>query len=198
MSGIVRLNRRAFMRNAGATAIAGAAGGLVGGASPAAAQSSTSIPRLANGKYDFDTPYNRVGTDCSRWDSPALRYPEGVFKYGMGVASMDFECAPCITEALQERIQHHNWGYLSTTQPLRDGILKWNGERHGLDLDPASIVISDGVYPGVIAALRSFVPIGNKVLLTTPAYSGFYGMARAARVDTVDSPMPYRHGRYAI
>ena len=65
--------------------------------------------------------------------------------------------------------------------------MKWNGERHGLDLDPASIVISDGVYPGIIAALRSFVPIGNKVLLTTPAYSGFYSMARAARVDTVDS-----------
>ena len=198
MSSIVRLDRRTFMRNAGATAIAGATGGLVSGTSSAAAQSSTSIPRLPNGRYDFDTPYNRVGTDCSRWDSPALRYPEGVFKYGMGVASLDFECAPCITEALQERIQHHNWGYLSTTQPLREGILKWNGERHGLDLDPASIVISDGVYPGIIAALRSFVPIGNKVLLTTPAYSGFYAMARAARVDTVDSPMLYRNGRYEI
>ncbi len=76
--------------------------------------------------------------------------------------------------------------------------MKWNGERHGLDLDPDSIVISDGVYPGAIAALRSFVPIGNRVLLTTPAYSGFYGMARAARVDTVDSPMLYRNGRYEI
>ena len=52
--------------------------------------------------------------------------------------------------------------------------------------------------PGVIAALRSFVPIGNKVLLTTPAYSGFYSMARAARVDTVDSPMLYRNGRHEI
>ena len=42
------------------------------------------------------------------------------------------------------------------------------------------------------------MPIGNKVLLATPAYSGFYGMARAARVDTVDSPMLYRDGRYEI
>ena len=198
MSRIARLDRRTFLRSAGATAIAGAAGSVATGASVAAAQSSSSIPRLANGKFDFDTPYNRVGTDCSRWDSPALRYPDGVFKYGMGVASLDFECAPCITEALQERIQHHNWGYLSTTQPLRDGIVKWNGERHGIDLDPDSIVISDGVYPGVIAALRSFVPIGNKVLLITPAYSGFYAMARAARVDTVDSPMLYKNGRYEI
>ena len=50
MSSIVRLDRRAFMRNAGATAIAGATGGLVGGTSSAAAQSSASIPRLPNGR----------------------------------------------------------------------------------------------------------------------------------------------------
>ena len=116
----------------------------------------------------------------------------------MGVASMDFECAPCITEALEERCQHHNWGYLSTTEPLRDGIVKWNGERHGLDLDPDAITLSDGVYPGIIAALRSFVPTGNKVLLTSPCYSGFYSMARAARVETIDSQMLYLNGRYEI
>jgi cysteine-S-conjugate beta-lyase len=195
MSKIVGLNRRSFIKNAGMTALAGVAGAVTNTAS---AQSSSSIPRLRDGKYDFDTPYNRVGTNCSRWDSPAGKYPPGVFKYGMGVASTDFECAPCITEALEERVQHHNWGYISTTEPLRDGIVKWNGERHGVDLDPASVTISDGVYPGVIAALRAFVPTGNKVLLTTPAYSGFYSMAGGARVGTVDSQMRYVNGRYEI
>ena len=195
MSKIVGLNRRTFIKSAGVTALAGAAG-TVATVNTASAQSSTSIPRLSDGSYDFDTPYNRVGTNCSRWDSPARRYPEGVFKYGMGVASMDFECAPCITEALEERVKHHNWGYISTTEPLREGIVNWNGERHGVDLDPDSVTISDGVYPGVIASLRAFVPQGNKVLLATPAYSGFYSMARGARVDTVDSQMRYVNGRY--
>jgi cystathionine beta-lyase len=198
MSKIVGLNRRNFIKSAGVTALAGAAGTVATISSTASAQSSSSIPKLAGGKYDFDTAYNRVGTNCSRWDSPARRYPEGVFKYGMGVASMDFECAPCITEALQERVQHHNWGYMSTTEPLREGIVKWNGERHNVDLDPASITLSDGVYPGVIAALRSFVPIGSKLLIITPAYSGFYSMARAAQVETVDSQMLYVKGRYEV
>ena len=198
MSKIVGLNRRAFMKSAGMTALVGAAGTIATGASTASAQSSTEIPKLAGGKYDFDTPYNRVGTKCARWDGPALRYPEGVFKYGMGVASMDFECAPCISEALAERVKHHNWGYLSTTEDLRNGIINWNGERHGVDLDPSLVTISDGVYPGVIAALRSFVPRGNKVLLITPAYSGFYSMARAAHVETLDSTMRYVDGRYEI
>ena len=198
MSNITSLNRRTFIKSAGMTALAGVAGTAAAATNTAAAQSSTSIPILAGGKYDFDTPYNRVGTNCSRWDSPARNYPGGEFKYGMGVASMDFECAPCITEALEERCQHHNWGYLSTTEPLREGIVKWNGERHGVDLDPGALTLSDGVYPGIIAALRSFVPTGNKVLLTSPCYSGFYSMARAARVDTIDSQMLYVNGRYEI
>lgn len=196
MSKIVGLNRRTFIKNAGMTALAGATGTVATISSTASAQNSSSIARLRGGRYDFDTPYNRVGSNCSRWDSPARKYPVGVFKYGMGVASMDFECAPCITQALQERVKHHNWGYISTSEPLRDGIVKWNGERHGVDIDPQSVTISDGVYPGVIAALRAFVPTGNKVLLATPAYSGFYSMARGARVGTVDSQMRQVNGRY--
>ena len=119
MSKIVGLNRRAFIKTAGYTALAGATGGLAGVSGQAVAASGS---RLADGKYDFDTPYNRVGTNCSRWDSPPLNYPSGNFKYGMGVATMDFEAPPCITEALEERVKHHVWGYMSSTDGLRDAI----------------------------------------------------------------------------
>ena len=191
-------NRRSFIKGAGMTALAGAAGAVATASTSASAQSSSSIPKLANGKYDFDTPYNRVGSNCARWDSPGLNYPAGVFKYGMGVASIDFECAPCITEALAERTNHHNWGYMSSTQPLRDGIVRWNGERHGVELDPDSITIASGVYSGMIAAMRAFIPAAGKLLLVTPVYSGFYTMARNAHVATVDSQMIRKNGRYEV
>lgn len=190
------LNRRTFMKNAGFTALAGATGSLAATQASAQESASNSYPKLANGRYDFDKVYNRVGSNCSRWDSPPRRYPDGEFKYGMGVASMDFECAPCITEALQERVAHHSWGYMSTTTPLREEIVKWTGEYHGVDLGTDEITLSDGVYPGVIAALRAFVPRASKALITTPAYSGFYTMARQANIDTVDSQMKRVNGRY--
>ena len=38
----------------------------------------------------------------------------------------------------------------------------------------------------------------SKLLLSTPAYSGFYTMARAANVEIVDSQMEYKNGRYEI
>ena len=187
------INRRTFIKNASLTAFAGATGGIATGSTVASAASSS---KMANGKYDFDKVYNRVGHNTSRWDSPPKRYPEGTFKYGMGVASMDFECAPCITEAIAERNEHHSWGYMSTTDPLRDQIVKWNGERHGLDLPAEAITISDGVYAGMIAAMRSLVGTGGKVLINTPAYSGFYTMNRNSRTITVDSPMVRVNGRY--
>ena len=66
--------------------------------------------------------YHRAGFNCSRWDSPARRYPGGEFKYGMGVATMDFECAPCITDALAERCKHRTWGYMANVDSLREAI----------------------------------------------------------------------------
>ena len=201
MSKNAGLNRRSFMKNAGFTALAGATGSLAVGASQANAQSdspSHSYPRHANGNYDFGTVYNRAGHNCARWDSPPRNYPGGEFKFGMGVASMDFECAPCITEALMERVQHHSWGYLASTAELTSEIVKWNGEHHNNDIDASMVTLSDGVYPGMIAAMRSFVPRGGKALIMSPAYSGFYTMAGAANIETVDSELKLVNGRYEI
>ncbi|MDC1503320.1 aminotransferase class I/II-fold pyridoxal phosphate-dependent enzyme, partial [Gammaproteobacteria bacterium] len=195
------LGRRAFLRNASVAALAGgtAATTLLSESHAQGATGEMARALAHTGvKFDFDTPYNRVGSSCSRWDGAARGYPEGVFKYGMGVASQDFECAPCITEALEERIKHHNWGYLSDRDGLVAEIVKWNGNRNQLDLDPKTITISDGVYPGMIAAMRAFTPPGGKTLIITPAYSGFYTMAREANIGTVDSQMKRIEGRYEV
>ena len=110
------LNRRAFLRSAQMTALVGAVGT---GASlaKAAAVDATGTP---DGKYDFDTPYNRVGTDCTKWDSPMRTLKMDRIVAGMGIADMDFKCAPVITKALQERIQHEVWGYLDMPKAFNE------------------------------------------------------------------------------
>ncbi len=57
------LNRRSFLRNAKMTALVGAVGTSSLGTVAAVAADAT-----MGGKYDFDTPYNRIGTDCVKWD----------------------------------------------------------------------------------------------------------------------------------
>ena len=117
---------------------------------------------------------------------------------GMGIADMDFKAAPCIGRALAERCKHENWGYLSTPKSYINAIVSWNKRRLGLEIDPETIALSDGVHPGLIAALKTFSPPGSKVLLMTPTYNGFYGDLRASFTLPADSPMKVVNGRYSI
>src|SRR5437588_13060048 len=66
----------------------------------------------AAGSFDFDTPYNRFGTDSTKYDQQIRVFGKDSVQVGMGIADMDFKVAPSITKALMERIQHENWGYL--------------------------------------------------------------------------------------
>jgi cysteine-S-conjugate beta-lyase len=188
------VNRRAFLRNAGITALVGA----VGGRAPVAAAAGAVFDEPVNGKYDFDTPYSRLGTNCVKWDRPMVQYGKDKVAVGMGIADMDFRAAPCITRALSERMKHENWGYLDSTKPYIESVVKWNKQRYGLTINPEHVVLTTGVHPGIIAALKTFSPPGSRVLLLSPTYNGFYGDLTYTQTKPEDSPMKLVNGRYSI
>ena len=195
-----RFSRRNFLRNAGTTAVLGAAGAsaLVRPRS-AAAQPNPARPfPPALDDYNFDEVYERKGTDSVRWDRAVDQYGDGIVA-GMGVADMDFRAAPCITRAISERCTHENWGYMHRPDSYAQAVAEWNHRRYGLDIDPSTIVFTTGVHPGIIAALHTFSPPGTRVLLQTPTYSGFYTDIRFSRTVADDSPMLVdADGRYSI
>ena len=189
------LNRRAFIKSAGLTALAGAA---TSGTSLVTAAAAATPEQMESTTYDFDTIYDRVGTACGKWDSIIERYGRENIQVAMGVADMDFRAAPCITRALAERCAHENWGYMSAPTDFHQTIADWNQRRYGLEVDPESITLSDGVHPALIAALAAFAPPQSKVLLTTSTYSGFYGDLRATQTVAENSPMIVENGRYRM
>jgi len=152
----------------------------------------------ANGKYDFDTPYNRFGTDSTKYDQPIRIYGKDSIQVGMGIADMDFRAAPAITKALMDRLQHENWGYLDMPKSFSDGIVSWNKRRYNINVDPELLVITTGVHPGLIAALKTFCPPGSKVLLNTPTYNGFYGDLTYTGTRAEENPLKLVNGRYSI
>jgi cystathionine beta-lyase len=176
------------------TAVVGAVGT---GTLPTTAAARASFTPSGS-KYDFDTVYNRVGTDCVKWDQQLRAYGKENIAVGMGIADMDFRAAPCITRALQERTKHENWGYLETPRSYIDAIVDWNKRRYGIDINPDLLVLSNGVHPGIIAALKAFSPPGSRVLLTTPAYDGFYSDLIFCQVKAEESLMKEVNGRYSI
>lgn len=192
-----QLNRRSFLKRAGITAFAAGAAGAVG-SGPLSAVTAAAAPEAGGTKFDFDTPYSRVGTDSVKWDQAIRTYKMPNLICGMGIADMDFRCAPCITRALTERIKHENWGYLDMPKEYTEAIVAWNKKRYNLDVDPESLVLTTGVHPGIIATLRAFAPPGSKVLLNTPTYNGFYGDLRATNTLPEDVPMRNEGGHFSI
>ena len=195
MSERLWLNRRAFLRGAGITALAGAANSGPSLVTPVRADS---LDQVGSTNYDFDTVYDRVGQNSVKWDAAIARYGRENIDVGMGIADMDFQAPPCITRALAERCKHENWGYMSTPRSFYQQIADWDMRRNGLEVDPESITLSDGVHPALIAALKAVSPPGSKVLLTTAVYSGFYMDLRQSRTLEENSPMIEENGRYRI
>ena len=195
MSERLWLNRRAFLRGAGITALAGAANSGPSLVTPVRADS---LDQVGSTNYDFDTVYDRVGQNSVKWDAAIARYGRENIDVGMGLADMDFQAPPCITRALAERCKHENWGYMSTPRSFYQQIADWDMRRNGLEVDPESITLSDGVHPALIAALKAVSPPGSKVLLTTAVYSGFYMDLRQSRTLEENSPMIEENGRYRI
>jgi len=183
------LNRRAFLRNAPISALASAVGT---GAASGTADAATS------GKFDFDTPYNRIGSDSVKWDRQISIYGRDNIAVGMGIADMDFRCAPAITKALADRVRHENWGYLDLPRSYTEGIIRWNKRHYGVDINPDLLLVTDGVHPGIISVLKTFSPPGSKVLMQTPVYDGFYSDIAFAGCKPEESPLKPVNGRYAM
>ena len=187
------LNRRAFFRNARMTALVGAVG-----TSSLSTAAAFGADVAQGGKFDFDTPYNRIGTDSIKWDRQIRQYGKDNIIAGMGIADMDFRCAPAITKALAERIKHENWGYLDMPRSYIDGIVSWNKRRYGIDINPDLMLITSGVHAGIISVLKTYSPPGSKILLLTPAYDGFYGDISYVGCKPEECLMKVVNGRYTI
>jgi len=185
MSKVTAFDRRAFLRGAGMTAIAGAVGA---GSSIAAAQERPGN-RPAAGKYDFNKIVDRVGSNCYKYDGQIAKFGEEHFDIGMGVADMDFYTAPVVTEALHEKVDHENWGYIANTDSLKEAIIEWNEARYGVKVPFETITMSSGVHNGLISTLNAVSRPGQKTLMNTPTYNGFYTDLRLSRTLENDSEM---------
>ncbi len=184
MSKVTDFNRRTFLKGAGMTALAGV---VASGGSAAAA--TVKPARMKGGKYDFDEIYNRVGSNCFKYDGQIAKFGEEHFEIGMGVADMDFRVAPCVTEALHARTDHENWGYMANTDSLKEAIVEWNRARYGIDIDVDTITMASGVHNALISSLNAISRPGTKTLMNTPTYNGFYTDLRLSRTLVNDSEM---------
>jgi cystathionine beta-lyase len=115
--------------------------------------------------FDFDTPINRKGTECLKWD-----IYQGRDVLPLWVADMDFASPPAVLVALHERVDHGIFGYGLTSRALQETIIERLRVRHGWEVHPDWIVWLPGLVTGLNIACRAVSSPGEVIMTTTPAY----------------------------
>jgi len=95
--------------------------------------------------YNFDKVINRFKTDSIRWD----QYDPSVIP--LWVADMDFESAPCVLNAMKNRVEHGIFGYTHAPNNFKENIADYVKKHYDWEVDPDWIVI----IPSVVSALYS-------------------------------------------
>lgn len=133
--------------------------------------------------FNFDTAPSRRGTGSYKWDTtPAGTLP-------VWVADMDFRTAPCIIEALRERVDHGVFGYTLVTPDYYEALTSWFAHRYGYEIDPARVIYTSGVVPAISAIIKALVPAGKGVIVQTPVYNCFFSSIRNNGCAVIENPL---------
>ncbi|MDE6225307.1 MAG: cystathionine beta-lyase, partial [Muribaculaceae bacterium] len=117
--------------------------------------------------YDFDAPVERRGTGCVKFDNLKKFYGREDLT-PLWVADMDFEVAPAISKALEDRIGHHVYGYAVPSDGYIPSIINWVKNRYDLDVKPEEITYIPGIVRGIALVIDYFTKPGDKVLIQPP------------------------------
>ena len=150
--------------------------------------------------FDFATPIDRHGTWCTQWDYIADRFGSADL-LPFTISDMDFATAPCILEALQQRLQHGVLGYSRWQHEDFLGALRhWYQQRFNAAIDTATAVYGPSVIYMAAQLIRQWSVPGDYVVTHTPAYDAFYKVILANQRQLLACPaqgrrrLALRHG----
>jgi cystathionine beta-lyase len=142
-------------------------------------------------KYDFDKLTDRRHTDSYKWDDEPDVLP-------LWVADMDFQTAPCITEALQKRVEQGIFGYTKVPESYYQAIIGWFKRRHQWQIEREWILYTSGVVPALSCALKAMTLPGEKVLVQTPVFNCFFSSIKNNGCEIAENRLVRQGDSYAI
>ncbi len=148
-------------------------------------------------KYNFDNPFDRRNSNCSKWDAA-----ESLFAckdvIPMWVADMDFPIAKPITEALRKRTEHEIYGYTQPYLSAIEAVIGRMKQKYDWKIEPEWVVFTPGVVPALHAAVKAFTHPGDDVIIQEPVYRPFSSAITANGCSVVNNQLRLINGRYEI
>lgn len=124
--------------------------------------------------FDFSTVIDRHGTWCTQWDYVADRFGAADL-LPFTISDMDFATAPCVLDAISQRLSHGVLGYSRwKNDEFLGAIQHWFQKRFESQIDTEQVVYGPSVIYMVSEMIRQWSDVGDGIVVHTPAYDAFY------------------------
>lgn len=127
--------------------------------------------------YDFDKKIDRSDNNAVKWEEINKQETEDNL-LPMWVADMDFETAPEILKAMQEKLDQKIFGYTNRPISYYESAVKWSKEIHNFDIETDKLEHSVGVIPSISILIRLFTNPEDKIIIQTPVYPPFFNVVK--------------------
>ena len=148
-------------------------------------------------KYDFDTIINRKNTHSLKYDF-ATKYGHPKDVLPLWIADMDFQVPPCVTSALEQRIQHGIYGYSETDEKYFEVLHHWFLRRFNWQVQPQWLVKVLGVVTAIHIGIRSLTTEGDAIMIQQPVYPPFASAVTSTDRKLVVNELLLYNNRYII
>ena len=142
-------------------------------------------------KFNFDRLTDRRETNSLKWNVSDGELP-------MWVADMDFETAPAVKRAIEERASHGIFGYSDIPDKWYNAVGNWWKRRHNFKLEKSWLVFCSGVVPAISSIVRKLTSPAEKVLIQTPVYNIFFNCIVNNGRNIIENTLTYSGGQYEI
>lgn len=143
-------------------------------------------------KYDFDKIVSRRHSGSYKWDT----VPEDALP--LWVADMDFEVAPAIKKALEQRVAHGVFGYTQVDDSYYEAVISWFERRHQWTIDRRWMLYTSGVVPAISCAIKALTLPGENVLVQTPVYNCFFSSIRNQGCQILENRLVRNNDSYVV
>ena len=122
--------------------------------------------------YDFNTPIDRRGTHCVKFDALKDMYGREDL-LSLWVADMDFATPDFIIDALKQRLDHPVLGYPVQYDGYWQSVVNWIRSHHGWQVEREWMRYIPGIVKGIGMVVNVFTQPGDKIIIQPPVYHPF-------------------------
>lgn len=148
--------------------------------------------------FKFDKIIDRTNNFSAKWSEMNKNFGTNDL-LPMWVADMDFLTAPCIMEALKDRLDQGIFGYTTRPSSYNESIANWLDNRFSWKIKKEWLMFSPAVVPSISLLIQNLTNKNDKIMIQEPVYSPFHNIVKMNERELIISPlMKLENGNYIM